>query len=301
MIGSEEYSNLEKKILDKLKTAAPCDLATKGDHLYFIILTIASFYFPDGEYDKSEKSIYQTLELAIYFYWCSERLLYNRVSTEERKKLRGSFFWSFYSEINVANSTPNMFVQMDPVPYDKIFKSRLNSYSNIYHKNSDFQKRRNILLEFQKNLIKDILETGTFGEREYLLNSSFSDYQPIHLGGIEAFEIKTKLSDYRAIALPLLKSELWKIFPDSNNIIHKKYTDGTEEWYDEKGNIVHEKYPDGDEVWLDDKDNIIHTKTSDGEEIWIDYDAEGNKTHIRSASGVECWYDKKGNVIKKLP
>jgi hypothetical protein len=39
-------------------------------------------------------------------------------------------------------------------------------------------------------------------------------------------------------------------------LTHTRYSDGCEEWYDEKGNITHTRHSDGrEEWWEDDKNN----------------------------------------------
>jgi YD repeat-containing protein len=60
---------------------------------------------------------------------------------------------------------------------------------------------------------------------------------------------------------------------DSNgNLIHRKYTNGYEEWweYDFNGKCVHYKDSTGFKQWweYDTNGKFIYTKTSDGEEIW---------------------------------
>jgi len=72
-------------------------------------------------------------------------------------------------------------------------------------------------------------------------------------------------------------------------------------WYDERGNVIHIKYSDGFEEWYeyDEKGNIIHYKNSYGSEEWYEYDEKGNRIYGKYSDGYEEWYDEEGNVIKQ--
>ena len=56
---------------------------------------------------------------------------------------------------------------------------------------------------------------------------------------------------------------------DRLNIVHVKYRDGTECWYDYDidGKLIHEKDSDGYERWLNGQGNRIHEKLADGDEF----------------------------------
>lgn len=65
--------------------------------------------------------------------------------------------------------------------------------------------------------------------------------------------------------------------------------------------MIHSKYSNGSETWYeyDSNGNLIHTKDSDGYEAWNKYDAKGNKIYCETNSGYEYWYDYdyNGNLI----
>ena len=58
-------------------------------------------------------------------------------------------------------------------------------------------------------------------------------------------------------------------YDSNNNLIHSKYSDGTEYWfeYDDNGNIVHYKEKDYEEWFKYDNGNVIYYKDSDENEI----------------------------------
>ena len=62
--------------------------------------------------------------------------------------------------------------------------------------------------------------------------------------------------------------------------------------YNGKGLIIHAKFSDGDEWWYD-PDANEHWSDSDGNEHW--YDADGNE-HWYDSDGNEHWYDADGNL-----
>lgn len=52
------------------------------------------------------------------------------------------------------------------------------------------------------------------------------------------------------------------LIPSDSELTYYKYSDGTEEWYDEDDNLIHERYSDGEEYWYDSLGKVIDAKTS---------------------------------------
>jgi len=71
--------------------------------------------------------------------------------------------------------------------------------------------------------------------------------------------------------------EAWYDYDSDGNRIHTRYKDG-ENWYDDKGNIIHRKWKEGYEEWYDDKGKIIHNIDIDGHEYWFEYDSNGTRS-----------------------
>ena len=70
--------------------------------------------------------------------------------------------------------------------------------------------------------------------------------------------------------------------------------------YDEKGNLIYHKDHNGREIWWNEKGDIIHRKYSDGFEEWREYDERGDITHYKNSDGREEWYDGEGNIIDDI-
>ena len=106
---------------------------------------------------------------------------------------------------------------------------------------------------------------------------------------------KLKIVEYKN------RTEIYRKINGKYRMIHIKWSDGDERWYDENGNVIHEKWSDGIEYWYDydEKENMIHEKWSDGTEAWYDYDKQGNLIHEKWLNGTEYWYDENGNTISK--
>jgi YD repeat-containing protein len=71
--------------------------------------------------------------------------------------------------------------------------------------------------------------------------------------------------------------------------------------YDNNGNMIHSRYSDGFEVWYDydTNGNEIHSRDSRGYEVWREYDNNGKCIHYRDSTGRE-WrreYDNNGKLI----
>ena len=71
--------------------------------------------------------------------------------------------------------------------------------------------------------------------------------------------------------------------------------------YDNNGKLIHYRYSDGFEVWYDydTNGNEIHYRNSFGYEVWREYDANGKLIHYRDSTGRE-WrreYDNNGKLI----
>jgi hypothetical protein len=62
--------------------------------------------------------------------------------------------------------------------------------------------------------------------------------------------------------------------------------------YDSNGNLIHSKYSDGYEAWyeFDSDGNCIHYKNSSGHENWRHYGSSGKLINYKSSSGLEKWY-----------
>ena len=69
--------------------------------------------------------------------------------------------------------------------------------------------------------------------------------------------------------------------------------------YDENGTLIYQSGK-GWKVWNDADGNLIHLKWSDGTERWCDYDADGNLIHEKWRDGTEHWFDDNGNVVRKI-
>jgi YD repeat-containing protein len=71
--------------------------------------------------------------------------------------------------------------------------------------------------------------------------------------------------------------------------------------YDNNGKLIHSRYSDGYEVWYDydTNGNEIHSRDSNGYEVWREYDNNGKCIHYRDSTGRE-WrreYDTNGKLI----
>ena len=65
---------------------------------------------------------------------------------------------------------------------------------------------------------------------------------------------KLKIVEYKN------KTETYRKINGKYKMIHIKWSDGDERWYDKNGNIIHEKWSDGTEYWYNEEGNVIDKK-----------------------------------------
>ena len=84
---------------------------------------------------------------------------------------------------------------------------------------------------------------------------------------IDCYKCGKQISD-RASACPHCGAPVLKYI---------KLPDGSEFGFDENGNNTHKKYSDGTEIWYERDENgkVTHERKSDGSEIWYEYDENG--------------------------
>ena len=228
---NEENSFAERMVSEGLKSGYPQKESTEA-RLSFLILTVASFYptgrelfnlapEPDNysreEYREIRKNMYQIAEIALYLFFLADLLLFKCGSREERIKISDDFFSSLMRLVRRADKIPGLLCQVDYEYYIKlekdVFYGRLISYSNIYKEKKNIAERMETLIEFQRNLLEDIIENSSFGERKYIINPTPDEYQPIHIDYIRGYSTSVKLQEYYNAVLPVFKNELKKLFP----------------------------------------------------------------------------------------
>ncbi len=229
--ANEEESFIEMTVSEALKSGYPKKESIEAK-LSFLIFTIASFYptgrdlfnlapEPDNysreEYREIRKNMYQIAEIALYLFFIADLLLFKFGLREERIKTTDNFFSSLNGLIIRADRIPGFLCQIDHEYYKnlekEVFYGRLISYSNIYKDKKNNAERTDTLIEFQRNLIEDIIENNIFGERKYIINPTPDEYQPIHIDYIRCYSTSVKLQEYYNAMLPVFKKELRKLFP----------------------------------------------------------------------------------------
>ena len=100
------------------------------------------------------------------------------------------------------------------------------------------------------------------------------------------------------------EEKIFKEFVVKGEKISKWVTKTGETQYDSNGNEIHRKNSDGYEEWCeyDSNGNLIHYKNSKGEEWWYEYDSNGNEIHKKNSYGEE-WceneYNSEGKLIRR--
>ena len=231
-----DYHSAEKIILDALKSTSK---STREAKTTFLIFTVASFY-PTGEeifnlfpnyddysleqYVEVRKNMLQIIEIALYLYFLADLRIYKCISNEERIKINNNFFLFLNGLMDRAWHHPDLLCQRGTPEMEEearkekeeLFYSRLISYTNIYKEKADAYGRMSLLIEFQRNLIEDIIEKGYLGKRKYISNPTLFDYEPTHTDFLKAYGTSIKLKEYYKAIFPIFDKELKIIFPELN-------------------------------------------------------------------------------------
>ena len=84
--------------------------------------------------------------------------------------------------------------------------------------------------------------------------------------------------------------EVWRSYND--NIFHYKWSDGSEEWWDENSRTtIGKKSPKGNETWFDSIGRIIRTKYL-GDEAFYEYDVNDQLLSIKYSNGLEVLWER---------
>ena len=193
----KKYQAAFKAIMERYR--AEMRLSSEEEKIVFFIKEY-SLLFPIRRklYDAQDKSYYQIIEIMIYLYAITDFTLHSIISAEKIEKLKGCFIFALGKFDNISNPSGDILLQPNLNYWKEILDNRLLSYSHIYLYNQNSPKRTEVIREFIRNLLEDLIETGKMSMREY----GAQNCPPHPIGTPSYYEISVNIQEFFLAVIP---------------------------------------------------------------------------------------------------